>query len=384
MKIGLNAIGFNPGRIGGLETYFRQLLHHLQLEDKENDYTITCKNSPFGEFRLFNPRFSVKKFGFERPSLGWLLRGTLFELTHIDIIKQYMNRLPVDLIHHPFTVLEPLELNIPSVLTFADMQHEFFPEFFSRRELRYRDYAYKASVHKARQIIVHSQFTKDCLIEKYGIKDEKIDVITHGYDNNFRPVEDCSILEFIKEKYKLPDSFIYYPAALWPHKNHRALLDAICLVRNKHGHNVNLILSGMSTGRAAELRNEIQQRGLEEAVSVLGYIPYDDLPYLYNLATMMIFPSLFEGFGIPLIEAMACGCPVVCSNTTSLPEVVGTQVALLFDPHSIEEMSSAIIKVLEDVKLREMMRLAGLKRAEKFDWHETARKTRAVYEKTCG
>jgi len=117
-------------------------------------------------------------------------------------------------------------------------------------------------------------------------------------------------------------------------------------------------------------------------VTVLGYLPYEDLPSLYNLATMMVFPSLFEGFGIPLLEAMACGCPVVCSRTTSIPEVV-EKAALLFDPQSAEEIASAIFKVWNDIDLRGKMRLAGLKRAGMFDWRETARRTLAVYEKAC-
>jgi len=384
MKIGLNVIGFNPGRMGGVETYFRQLLYNLQMEDGGHGYTITCKNTDVECFQLYNPRFSVKPFGFGRPSLKWLIRGVLFELLHEDIVTPLMNHVPVDVFHHPFSVLEPLNLNIPSVLTFWDMQHEFYPEFFTRRELRFRNYAFRASAQKANRIIVSSKFTKRCLVERYGVISDRIDVIYTGYGEEYRPIVDDTTLNVIRDKYHLPDSFIYYPAALWPHKNHQALLDAVCLVRSKYGLNVNLVLSGMLEGRSNKLRDEIQQRRLEGAVTVLGYIPYDDIPYLYNLATMMIFPSLFEGFGIPLVEAMACGCPVACSNTTSLPEVVGETGALLFDPKSIEEMSSAIAKVWGDCGLRDNMRLASLKRAKIFSWGETARRTRAVYEKACG
>lgn len=383
MKIGLNAIGLNPGRMGGVETYFRQLLYHLQMEDGNNDYTVTCKNTEADFFRLFNPRFSVKQLGFGRPSLRWLIRGVLFEVAHIDIIAPLMDSVAVDVFHHPFSVLEPQGLRIPSVLTFWDMQHEFYPEFFTRSELRYRNYAFRASAQKANRIIVSSEFTKMCLIEYYGVLSDKIDVIYTGYGEICRPIDDHGGLEAIRSKYKLPDSFIYYPAALWPHKNHRALLDTICLVRNKHGLNVNLVLSGMSAARSDELRDEIRQRMLEEVVTVLGNIPYDDLPYLYNLATMMIFPSLFEGFGIPLVESMACGCPVICSNNTSIPEVVG-DAALLFDPLSVDEMASSIIRIWNDSTLRDKLRLAGLKRVKRFDWRETARKTRAVYQKAYG
>jgi glycosyltransferase involved in cell wall biosynthesis len=368
--------------MGGVETYFRQLLHHLQLEDGAHSYLIACKNTDVGSFKLQNPRFSVKAFEIGKPSLQWLIRSVLFEVAHIDIIKPLMNRLPVDVLHHPFTVLEPLNLRIPSVLTFWDMQQEFYPEFFTRREMRLRKYAYRASTKQARRIIVSSEFTRKCLVERYGVNPEKTDIVYTGYGDEYRPIKDDAILYVVRHRYRLPDEFIYYPAALWPHKNHCVLFDAVRLVHDRYGLKVNLVLSGMSTGRGSELRAEILRRGLEGMVTVLGYLPYEDLPSLYNLATMMVFPSLFEGFGIPLLEAMACGCPVVCSRTTSIPEVV-EKAALLFDPQSAEEIASAIFKVWNDIDLRGKMRLAGLKRAGMFDWRETARRTLAVYEKAC-
>ena len=383
MRIGLNAIGFNPGTMGGLETYFRQLLHYLQLESGEHDYLITCKNTEADSFKLQNPSFSLKVFNFGRPSLRWLIRGALFEVAHVDIIKYSMNQLPVDVIHHPFTVLEPLGLKIPSVLTFWDMQQEFYPEFFTRREMRYRNFSFSASAQQAKRIIVSSNFTKKCLIERYQVRSDKVDVIYTGIDEEYRPVTDSAVLAAVRVRYCLPDVFIYYPAALWPHKNHRTLLDALCLIRDRYGLEANLVLSGMSIGRAGELRTEILKRNLQGVVTVLGYIPYEDLPSIYNLATIMVYPSLFEGFGIPLVEAMACGCPVVCSHSTSIPEVVG-DAALLFDPLSVEEMASTIFKALDDRVLRCKMSNVGLEQAKLFNWRETARQTQAVYEKACG
>ncbi|MHC1696702.1 MAG: glycosyltransferase family 4 protein [Geobacteraceae bacterium] len=382
MRIGLNAIGFNPGRTGGTETYFRQLLRHLQFESGEHSYIIACKNTEIGNFELQNPRFSVKEFKIGKPSLRWLIRGVLFEVAHIDIMKPMINSLPVDVLHHPFTVLEPLNLKIPSVLTFWDMQQEFYPGFFTRQQMRYRNYAYRTSAHQARRIIVSSEFTRTCLVELYDVSPEKIDIIYTGCGDGYRPIEDDAVLVAVKNRYSLPDEFIYYPAALWPHKNHHTLFDAVSLVRDKYGLNVKLVLSGMSTGRGSWLRAEILRCGLEEVVTVLGYLPYEDLPGLYNLATMMVFPSLFEGFGIPLVEAMACGCPIACSTATSIPEVVG-RAAVLFDPMSVEEMAAAIFKVWDNRELRGKMRLDGLERAEMFDWRETACQTRAVYEKAC-
>jgi len=382
MRVGLNAIGFSPSTMGGAETYFRQLLFHLQLDSGDHDYVIACKNTDVGRLTLQNPRFSMKVFKIGRPSLKWLIRGVLFESTHHDIITSSMNRLPVDVIHHPFSILEPLGLKIPSVLTFWDMQQEFYPKFFSRREMRFRNFTYRTSTQQARRIIVSSIFTKKCLIERYKVNPDKIDVIYTGFGKEYQPITEAVALDAVRACYNLPDVFIYYPAALWPHKNHRALLDALCLIRDRYGVMVHLVLSGMSTGRAGELRTEILKRNLQEAVTVLGYIPYEDLPSLYSLATLMVFPSLFEGFGIPLVEAMACGCPVVCSQNSSIPEVVG-EAAQFFDPLSVNEMATKIYETLNDSALRRKMSFAGLEQAKLFDWQDTARRTRAVYEKAC-
>lgn len=379
MRIGLNALAFDPGRMGGVETYFRQLLRQLRFDDGGHEYLLVCKNTDSGSLQADHGSIPVKSFPVGRPSLPWLLRRTMFETAHIDILQPFMNRLPVDLLHHPFSTLEPQQLSIPAVLTFWDMQHEFFPEFFSQRELRFRAYAYRASAQKARRVIVSSEFTRDCLVERYGLHPEKIDVIATGYGAEYRPLSDATLRDAIR-RYRLPAEFIYYPAALWPHKNHRTLLDALCLLRDRHRIRVHLVLSGMASGRTDELQAAIRSRGLEGSVTSLGYLPYEDLPALYNLATMMVFPSLFEGFGIPLVESMACGCPIACSATTSLPEVAG-QAALLFDPHSAEDIAAAIMRVLGDQALRSTLSRAGLERAALFSWQETARKTIVVYEK---
>ncbi len=307
MRIGLNAIGFNPGAMGGVETYFLQLLKHLQLEKSGHTFCVVCKNTDVDRLELHNPNFSKQVFNIGKPSVLWLLRGCVFEALHWDIIKSYVTKLPLDVIHHPFNTVEPLGLKIPSVLTFADMQQEYYPEFFSFRERRIRKFTYRSSVHEAKRIIVHSSFTRESLVERYGISDNKIDIIPHACGKEYRPIIDRNELDAIKTRYGLPDIFIYYPAALWPHKNHLKLLDVLCLLSDKFGLKLSLVLSGMSVGRKLDFQNEISKRELQNSVHLLGYIPYKDIPGIYNLATLMIYPSLFEGFGIPLVEAMACG-----------------------------------------------------------------------------
>ncbi len=380
MNIGLNVIGFLPGGFGGTETYFRNLLHYLQEIDHENNYTLLCDMRNIREFPVFNPLFKTRSYHFARPSPGWLVRGLLRATIAVDILKPKIMRAGIDVIHHPFTVANPERLNIPSVLTFHDMQEEFYPQFFTAAELRRRKTTYKASAKEATRIIAISEYTRQCLATKYGIDNDKIDVIYQGCGAEFRILNNPECAEKIRSAYNLKSPFLYYPATTWPHKNHKTLLLALKLMKERYHFDGKLVLTSIVGQPVSEILKEIERLGLGDRVNVLGYIPYADLPYLYNFARLLVFPSLFEGFGIPLVEAMACGCPVVCSNATSIPEVVG-EAGVLFNPSSPEEMAAAIWKVWSDDERRQKMRLMGLDRVKFFNWENAAKRTMAVYKK---
>lgn len=382
MNIGLSAIGFMPGKMGGIETYARNLVHTLQRIDHNNNYKIICDTlSNIGAFPLDNPAFETKIYDYAKPSTGWFARGFLRNTIKIDLFKRALDRLQLDLIHYPFTTISPMGLDTPTVLSFWDMQHEFYPEFFSDEELQKRRAAYRPSAELATRIIVSAEFTKACLVEKYGIDVRKIDVVYTGYGSEYRVIDDSDALESIKVKYGLHRQFLYYPAATWPHKNHKALLAALKILKDRNSFDGILVLTGIAKQGQDEIVGEIERLGLSGMVMLLGYLPYEELPCLYNLARVMVFPSLFEGFGIPLVEAMACGCPVVCSNTTSLPEVAG-DAGVMFDPNSAEDIAEKISSVWWDEARRFEMREKGLDRVKLFSWTDTARRTLAVYAKT--
>jgi glycosyltransferase involved in cell wall biosynthesis len=382
MKVGISAIGFLPGKMGGTETYVRNLLHWLQLIDRDNAYAIICDTpANAGAFPLVNPAFEVKCYDNVKPSLGWLVRGVLKNTLKVDIFKQALDRLKLDVIHYPFTVLSPRGLRMPTVLTFWDMQHEFYPEFFAPDELQKRNASYRISAELATRIIVSAEFTKSCLVERYEADSEKIDVVYTGYGPEYRPVDDAAALKAVRAKYGLDRPFLYYPAATWPHKNHKVLLAALKILKDRNAFDGTLVLTGIAKEGQDEIVGEIDRLGLSETVRLLGYLPCEELPYLYNLSRALVFPSLFEGFGIPLVEAMACGCPVVCSNTTSLPEVAG-DAGVMFDPKSAEDMAEKISSVWGDRGLRQEMRAKGLERVKLFSWENTARQTLDVYRKT--
>lgn len=380
MKIGINTTGFISGVIGGSENYLRNLVDALQKVDHENSYLLLCDGRNASEFPLFNASFGVKIVNFTKPSPGWFVRNIARSAFRFDILRPVMNRLDLDVIHHPFSVLDPIGLKIPSVLTFLDMQHEFFPEFFSRLELRFRRAFSRASAEQATRVIAISNYVKESLVARYELDPDKIDVIYLGYGSDFRVIDDAGRLAAVKSRYGLDLPFLYYPAATWPHKNHKALLAALKLLIERSGFDGRLVLTGTSKQSHADILGEIGRLGLAGRVKVLGHIPADELPCLYNLARLLVFPSLFEGFGIPLVEAMACGCPIVCSNVTSMPEVAG-DAAEMFNPGSPEDMAEKIWSAWSDKALRERMKEKGFRRLHLFDWDEMARRTVDVYRK---
>lgn len=381
MNIGINAITFVPGKIGGMETYLRNLVDRIQRTDNVNSYLLLCDRRFAGEFPVVGDNLRIRHVDYARPSLNWFLRGLFRNTVNVDILKREMRKVEVDLIHHPFTVVTPLGSGIPGVLTFWDMQHEFFPEFFDRVELRKRRQIYPASAREARRIIVSSRFTGDCLVEHYGVANEKIEVIPTGYGPEYRVIDDPEGLQQIRNKYGVDRPFLFYPAATWPHKNHKNLLAALGILKESYQFDGELLLSGIAMQSHGEILSEAERLGLTGNVRLLGYLPAADLPYLYNCARMMVFPSLFEGFGIPLVEAMACGCPVACSDTTSLPEVAG-DAGVLFDPLKPDQIAETVWSVWADEAKQREMRERGLDRARLFTWDETARRTLEVYRKS--
>lgn len=380
MQIGLNAISLYPGAIGGMETYFRNLLHWLQRIDIDNNYTVIYNEPYVADLQLFSDKFRVKTFNYEKNSFNWAVRGLLRNLIRVDPLRRQIMQLGLEVIHHPFNVLNPIGLATPSVLTINDIQHEYHPEFFSAVDLQKRRMKFRLSVAEARRIITISDYTRRCVMERYDVDGSNIDVIHIGCGEEYRPIEDDDAKARFREKYGLARPFLYYPAATWPHKNHKTLLAALKLLRERRQFDGELVLTGIAKQRHVEILGEIDRLGLTGQVKVLGYLPTNELPYLYNLAAMLVFPSLFEGFGIPVVEAMACGCPVACSNVTALPEVAG-DAGVTFDPLSAEDMAATIWRVLSDTEEQQRLRAAGLDRTELFGWENIARRTLAVYQK---
>jgi glycosyltransferase involved in cell wall biosynthesis len=261
----------------------------------------------------------------------------------------------LDAIHFPLSVMLPPVDRPPAATTVLDIQHEFLPEFFSRAELAYRRAVYGWTVRRSRIVITISEHARQTLIERLGLAPERVRAIHLAVDHErFSPAA-------------APESrepFLVYPANRWPHKNHARLFEAFALVRRSRPE-LRLVLTG--AGHDGE--------PLPEGVETRGFVSPDELVDLYRRASALVFPSLYEGFGQPPLEAMACGCPVAASNTTSLPEVCG-DAAAYFDPLSPEDIARAVEEVLNQPTPYVQR---GLERARGFTWDECARRHDAVY-----
>jgi len=379
MDIGIYTLFLFPGQIGGIETYLRQLVIALGQVDQTNRYTLFVGEHNHFLFQdITYPNLEQVRLSFN-PARNPLLTRLLTRLKLIvpPVLKELQAH-PVHLLHYPGTTIDQLEVETPCVLTMHDIQQEYFPQFFSSRELARRRATYKPSAQKARQIITDTEFTRQSLIEKYNVAPDKIKAIHLGIDPVFQTAADPSLLAQVRRRYRLPERFIFFPANLWPHKNHLRLFEALKIVRQKYQPDCYLVLSGVFQAQQARLKALVIEHGLQEAVQILGYVPYTDLPGLYAAAELLVFPSLFEGFGMPVIEAMACGCPVVCANTTSLPEIAG-EAAILVDPYNVAEIAEAIHLALCNERLKSKLKAQGIERSRQFSWQKTAQQTVEVY-----
>lgn len=378
MRIAINLIGYTPG-CGGVETYVTSLLAELQKTDQYNQYLVLCNEVAVPALKVTASNFALKVYSHQMYSARWIARGVMQRICGFDILARELDSLPVDVMHHPLTVLNPSGLKFPSALTFHDMQQEYFPEFFAPAELARRRKSYLASVLEARAVIAVSEHVGACIAEKYGIDAGKVHVVHSGCGDQFHPRE-AAILAVTAAKYSIDSPFMLYPAAPWPHKNHLRLLEAVRILVERKRFDGLLFLTGARQNAYQEMLETIVRLGLSSRVKWLGYVPKEDLPHLYNLARITVFPSLFEGFGLPVAEAMASGCPVVCSRSSSLPEVGGDAV-MYFDPLAIEDIAEKVGLVWNDDGVRNELRARGLTQASKFCWEKTAKMTLEVYRK---
>ena len=284
----------------------------------------------------------------------------------------------IDLMHYPVSVPLPKGAG-PAVYTLHDVQHHDLPELFSIQERAWRRFTYDRAAQQADRVITVSEHARSRIIETLHIPGDRVDSIHHGIDaERFTPEPGAD--EEILRGLDIPDHFLFYPAGLWPHKNHSAILEALTAPANQE---VELVLCGPTMKRLGAFEQSVRRLGLSSRVHHLGFIHPDALAPLYRRARALVFPSLYEGFGLPPLEAMACGCPVACSDAASLAEVCG-DAALLFDAHEPSDVESAVERIFGDEGLQSQLRDAGIRRAAGFTWENAARLHRATFERALG
>jgi glycosyltransferase involved in cell wall biosynthesis len=281
-----------------------------------------------------------------------------------------------ELYHATEHLLMPLR-HVPTVLTVHDLIFHLFPQHHKRLNYWYLNAAMPLYCHRAKAIIAVSQATKRDLVRIYGLDPAKITVVHEAAAPHFTPALPAQVAQ-VRARYALPNQYLLHVGTIEPRKNLNRLLEAVHRLREA-GEDVHLVVVGSKGWLYQGFFQRLEELDLEDAVQLPGYIPDADLPAVYSGASSVVVPSLYEGFGLPLLEAMSCGAPVVCSNASSLPEV-GGDAARYFDPTDVPAMADAILTVWRDEALREAMRQRGLARAAQFSWAQAAEETQIVYE----
>jgi glycosyltransferase involved in cell wall biosynthesis len=283
-----------------------------------------------------------------------------------------------NLFHEPHYVLPPLT-PVRSVVTIHDCIHLMFPQYLPNRiAYGYARTFLWAATRRATRILTVSEASKRDIQRFFHVAPETIDVIYNGIDERFSEPPAEEEIQRVRERYQLTDPFVLYAGNIKPHKNLERLIEAFFRLRQSGHAEVKLLIIGDEISKYATLRRAVHRLKLHKHVRFFGFVPDQTLAVLYRLASVFVFPSLYEGFGLPPLEAMASGTPVVTSNVSSLPEVAG-DAAVLVDPYDPEEIAGAMHRVLTDTALRAALVARGLARARQFSWERSVRRIREIY-----
>jgi glycosyltransferase involved in cell wall biosynthesis len=353
--IGISLLTLVPGIVGGSETYARELIRALSRVGTLRYRVFVPTIAADAADGL--PRSTVTAYRARRDTVG---RAT--SMLHARLAPRRLRRElglgDLEAMHFPLTVMLPPLDHPPTVTTVLDLQHEFLPQLFSPVERLYRRFTYRSVARRSRLVIAISRHVKETVVERLGLAPERVRVVYLGLD---------------RERFTPGDAprepFILYPANNWPHKNHARLVRAFPRIRREHP-DLRLVLTGSGHDDSA----------YPAGVEALGRVSGDTLADLYRRASAVVFPSLYEGFGQPPLEAMASGCPVAVASSGALPEVCG-DAARYFDPTSVEDLAGAVLDVLSAPHDRVER---GLERAAQFSWDECARCHDAVYRELSG
>lgn len=371
MRIGIEAQRIFRAKKHGMDIYVLQLISHLMEVDHTNEYFIFVKPGP-DECLQATKNFHIVKvpgltyLDWEQVSLPW-----------------YTSRYKLDLLHCTSNTA-PLLTRIPLILTLHDIIYlnKGFQggSWYQRLGHYYRKWVVPMVYHKAKKIITVSNFEKQTIEEKMG-KDERLLVTYNGVHEKFNHQIPVTKLQTVRTRYQLPEQYLFFLGNTAPKKNMKNLLVAYARYVATQSQALPLVIAESSQEVINALLQELSLSHISHKIRLTGYVGHDDLPSIYAMASVFLYPSLRESFGIPIIESMACGTAVITSNTSSMPEVAG-EAAVLIDPVKIEEITKAMQALTMDNDSRISLEKKGLKRSKTFTWTQTANSTLQIYQRT--
>jgi glycosyltransferase involved in cell wall biosynthesis len=370
LHIAIDAHSVGAG-LAGNESYATNLIEALAEIDTANRYTL-----------YVTKREAVERFAARWPHVSVRLTLPHTPLLRIPLtLSAELRRRPVDLLHVQYT--SPPLAPCAVVATIHDLSFEHLPETFKRRSRAQLRLTVRRTARQASAVIAPSEFSRRDLVETYHLPAERVSVTPLAAAPHFAPVKDEGERQRVRELYRIRPDYILAVGAIQPRKNLVRLVEAYADLRHRRPQAKlpQLVLVGKRGWLYRETLNAARRHSLDGDIHFAGYVPESDLPALYTDALCFVYPSYFEGFGLPPLEAMQCGAPVIAGNRTSLPEVVG-EAGLLVDPFDREAIAFGLSRLIDDRGLREELRARGLERSRSFNWRETARLTLEVYEKT--
>ena len=367
MRIGIDCHTVGSG-IGGNESYAFELVRALARIDHRNEYRlyVTCM-SPAVEALVAGAGRNV--------SLVTIAPHTPFVRIPVSLPLE-LRRHPVDVLHVQY--ISPPFGRTPVVNTVHDLAHIHHPQFFPKPEVWRQRLLLPRSIRRAARVLTDSQYSREEILRTYRVAPDRVVVTYPGVSDHFRRIAGAE-LDRVLERYGIAPPYLLYVGNIQPRKNLRGLVEAFAALKRAEHLPHRLVIVGRQAWGEADAFARVRELGLGADVLFTSYVPYADLPALYSGATALVYPSFFEGFGFPPLEAMRCGTPVVVSNRPVFPEVLG-DASMKVDPAQPADIARGILAVIRDAGLRESLVARGLERARGYRWEETARRTLAVFE----
>lgn len=372
MKVGIDYTpAYEQG--GGIGRLTRDLIAALAQIDISSEYKLFVSGATSSELPPpLAPNFQWKP---TRIHPKWLAR--IWHRMKLPVpVQVFLGK--VDLFHATDFVLPPTLPATKTIVTVHDLSFMRVPDAASPKLKAYLEMVVPRSVRQATYVIADSQATKNDLVDLYEILPDKISVLLSGIDSRYKPINSRSSLLTMRNKYKIGDiPYLFSIGTIQPRKNYSRVIQALRLLR-KRGYDLHLVIAGGKGWLEDEMYKTLDDTQMHDYVHLIGFVDEADISALYSGAECVVFPSLYEGFGFPVLEGMACGTPIVTSNVSSLPEVAG-DAALMVDPYSVEEIANAVQKILDDSTLKTTLIERGLKQSAKFTWENSARQLLDIY-----